>query len=216
MTLPPLPAFAVTGVGSLPDADVESAVDRVLAQAPDLPFAPQLPNRSPRERPVAQAAEGLPGVRIDDRHGWAFVEGISIPGTGTVPEDSGEPVVGDEAYAGLYRLLDRVKGSERPVKVQLTGPVTIASRVTDGRGRRAIYDSAWRRAAARAIGRKAAHLADQVRDAGCEPVVFLDEPELLGAAGPQAALSPAGAAALVAEALEEIDAPRGVHCCARV
>jgi hypothetical protein len=202
MGLPGLEPFTPTGVGSL------------LEHAPALPYAPQLPNRSARERLVPQTAEGLPGIRIDPASGWAFVEGISIPGTGRVPE-IGEPVVSEEAYPGLFRLLERLRGSGRPVQVHLAGPVTVASRVTDGRGRRAVYDPGWRAAAATAIGTKGAYVAKLVRDAGCEPLVILDEPSLAIPTGGEAALTSEGAHRLVAEALEGIDAPRGVHCCAR-
>lgn len=214
MPLPALEPFTPTGVGSLPFTDVAEAVDAVLGHAPDFPYAPQLPQRTPFERMVPQTAEGLPGIKIEPERGWPLVEGISIPGTGAVPP-VGDAVVSDQAYPGLYALLERLQGSGKPVAVHLAGPVTVASNTTDGRGRRAIYDPGWRRAAAEGIGGKGAHIARLVRDAGCEPVIVLDEPWFWRFPGAEAALTPNGAQALVADALERIDAPRGIHCCAQ-
>ena len=59
-----LPAGVTTGVGSLPHRDARAAADFVLSALPELPAIPSLPNRSPAEGMLAQAAVGIRGVAI--------------------------------------------------------------------------------------------------------------------------------------------------------
>ena len=59
-----LPAGVITGVGSLPHRDGRAAADFVLSALPELPAIPSLPNRSPAEGMLAQAAVGIRGVSI--------------------------------------------------------------------------------------------------------------------------------------------------------
>src|SRR5436309_2610833 len=61
---PLLTSGIATSIGSLPHRDAREAAAFVLATHPDLPAAPQLPRRSPRERMVAQAAAGIDGVSV--------------------------------------------------------------------------------------------------------------------------------------------------------
>ena len=70
MSLGPHSALLVpglaTGIGSLPHLDPTEAVRVSLTETPRLPFAPQLPNRSPREGMIAEWIVALPEVTVAD------------------------------------------------------------------------------------------------------------------------------------------------------
>ena len=57
-----LTAGAASGIGSLPHTDARAAAEFVLERLPDLPAIPSLPQRSPAETMLAQAAVGVRGV----------------------------------------------------------------------------------------------------------------------------------------------------------
>ena len=52
---------AVTGIGSLPHHNVDAALEHSLRMG--IPFLPQIPIRNPWEFMIAQALEGMPGLR---------------------------------------------------------------------------------------------------------------------------------------------------------
>lgn len=95
----------VTGIGSLPHRDPVAATAFVSRFAPHLPFWPQLPQASPRELMVAQAARGT--------EPWndAVASGLSAFERG--------------AKRGMFKDAVAVKG-------QLVGPVTLA--LAEGHG----------------------------------------------------------------------------------
>src|SRR5207244_2470554 len=53
-----------TSIGSLPHTDTRAAAAFVLRTHPDLPAAPQLPNRSPLEGMLPQWLRALPEVQV--------------------------------------------------------------------------------------------------------------------------------------------------------
>ena len=61
-----LAAGMATGVGSLPHRDADAAAALVLRCLPELPAAPQLPQRSAREGMLAQWMHGVVGVDVAD------------------------------------------------------------------------------------------------------------------------------------------------------
>ncbi|MDA0172169.1 hypothetical protein OJ998_23910 [Solirubrobacter taibaiensis] len=95
-----LPSWATTGVGSLPFTDVEAAVDHVLT-AYDIPFCPQLPRLEGDM--ITEWLGADPG-----RCGWSPARDRERP----------------RAWGTLLRRLD--DAPSRVVKLQVTGPVTLA------------------------------------------------------------------------------------------
>src|SRR5262245_30224241 len=110
-----------TGVGSLPHTDPAAAAQLVLRCLPELPAAPQLPARDPREGMIAQWAVALPEVRVA-ADGTLEVDGTS--------NDDPVCVFDERAHAGLLGFLDAIDALDRAparVKVQLTGPLTLGT-----------------------------------------------------------------------------------------
>ena len=162
-----------TAVGSLPFVDADEAVAFVLAALPELPAAPTLPRRDPREGMIAQAAWGIDGVsvRLD---GTLAVDVAALD-----PEAPlADPGLGGAPFATLRAFLAAIEGRTEPVKVQITGPATLAVALVR-EGVAAPVASAVAVTAVRARGRA---VLDAVRAVAPDATVvaFLDEPALVG------------------------------------
>ena len=201
-----LPAGAVTGIGSLPSTDPAEASALVLRTLPDLPAAPQLPNRSPAESMLAQVTCCIPGVstnpdgtlRVDE-------QGLDEP-----PAVTG---LDEEAWRGTLAFLDGVTHRRGPVKLQLAGPVTVAVGLIEAGVEVAPALSTASTAVAgtaRALVREAG-----LRAPGAPLVVFLDEPGLVAFADPAFPIDLDDAVDLLSGALAALghEVVTGVHCC---
>ncbi len=203
-----LPLGLATAIGSLPHCDPGEAVDFALRHNPRLPAAPSLPAHSPHEGMIAQAASGLRGVTIGG-DGSLEIEPDSL--------DPDDPFVesgfGGPAFTGLRAFLTAVADRTDPIKLQVTGPVTLgvalhASGVPTG------LAFAVSGAAVRGRARRLLALLEE-RAPQARPVIFLDEPGLTGAIDPRFPLPTELALDLVSGVLAvlEPEAVTGVHCC---
>ncbi len=196
-----------TAIGSLPFTDVDEAVAFVLAALPDLPAAPTLPRRDPREGMIAQAAWGIVGVEVRP-DGTIAVEPAALDPAARL----GDPALAGAPFATLRAFLAAVRGRTGPVKLQVTGPATLAMALVEAG---APVDRACAVAGA-AVRERAVAVLDAARAAAPEAtlVMFLDEPALVG--GPPEALGhPEDVIDLVSGALAvcEPRAVTGVHVC---
>ncbi len=212
-----------TGIGSLPHSDPVAAAELVLRCLPELPAAPQLPARDPREGMIAQWLGALPEVEVS-AEGAVVVTGASD----AEPEcrfDSG-------AHAGLLAFLDLASSAPAPsasassaqaasarraparvarVKAQLTGPLTLgvaleaAGMPTKRAFRRAAEASrAWAVALEALV---AARLPD------ADLVLFFDEPSLVQWRRGDGPLDRESAIDVLSGALAAVDCITGVHVC---
>lgn len=194
-----------TGIGSLPHSDPVEAAHVVLRLVPDLPAAPQLPERDPREGMIAQWLHALPEVVVTD-DGTCTLLGRSDE----APHCEFDAV----SHAGLLTFLDvAAMAGARParVKVQLTGPLTLGTAL-EGLGMSTAR--AFRRAAV--LCRAWATALEQLvasRLPGTDVVVFLDEPALVRWRRGEAALDRDSAIDVLSGALAAIDGVTGVHVC---
>jgi hypothetical protein len=205
-----LPIGLASAVGSLPHVDVAKAVDFALDLQPRLPAAPSLPQKSPVEGMIPQAAWGIPGVLVLP-DGSLLVDEAAV--------DPGAPLQGslDEAepFASLRAFLDAVTGRVAPFKIQLTGPVTL------GLALHAVGVSAARAfaVAGKAVGTRVHEVLQAARRVapGATPLVFLDEPGLTAALEPGFPLGVDDTLDLVSSALAAVEggAIAGLHCCGR-
>src|SRR5688500_6988613 len=120
-----LQAGFATSIGSLPHRDADAAAAFVLRHHPVLPAAPQLPRRSPLEGMIAQAARGMPGVTVNP-DGTLVVDADGLDPSATV-----EPPLDGASHAGLLAFLALAAGRTGPVKIQLTGPLTLGQALVD-------------------------------------------------------------------------------------
>jgi methionine synthase II (cobalamin-independent) len=197
-----------TSIGSLPHTDARAAATFVLERHPRLPAAPSLPNRSGMERMVAQAAWGIAGIRVLP-DGSLEVDDPAIDPRAPLTDAGilGEPFVGLRAFLGA------VAGRRGPIKLQLTGPVTLGIAL-HSIGIPAARAFAVAGAAVRARARALVNAARET--APMAPlVVFVDEPGLTAAMQRGFPLDPNRTIDLVSSALAALEphAITGLHCC---
>lgn len=203
-----LPHGVATSIGSLPHTDPRAAATFVLERQPRLPAAPSLPNRSGTERMIAQAAWGIAGVHVLADGSLQLDDACLDPRSPlTTAGVEGDPFVGLRAFLGA------VAGRRAPIKLQLTGPVTLGIALHN-LGVPASRAFAVAGAAVRARARALVAAAQET--APMAPlVVFVDEPGLTAAMHPTFPLDPNRTIDLVSSTLATLEphAVTGVHCC---
>jgi hypothetical protein len=202
-----LRAGTVTSIGSLPHRDADSAAAFVLRHHPTLPAAPQLPRRSPLEGMVAQAARGIPGVTVRPDGSLDVDLDVLDPANPVLPTFDGA------SHAGLLAFLSMAAGRTGPVKLQLTGPITLGLALVAAGADPSV---AFLVAAAAVRAEGAAMLALFRRRLPEAPLVaFLDEPGLVRVPGRSLPIDNETAVDILSSALAvlEDEAVTGVHCC---
>jgi hypothetical protein len=217
------PVGAGTGVGSLPGTDIDDAVRLVFGELPDLPHLPELPNRGAGSEMVGRAAAVLADLHVDlQPTGWRLLPGGARAGH-------------EEQRAGdfLRRDLDALQAAAfdyaGPLKLQLTGPWSLAASIELPRGGPALGDAGASRDLAEALTEGLRlHLEDvRRRVPGAELVVQIDEPSLPAVLAGHIP-TPSGFSVLppveesaaqerLADLLGSVEATggrAGVHCCA--
>jgi hypothetical protein len=206
----PEPEFGlgtVTGIGSLPHANVEAAISFVLGRLPGLPAAPSLPSVDPRQAMAAEAMWGIAGVTVGEDGAYALDPEAVDPGAPLADLTLDGP-----PFAATHAFLDAVRGRTGPVKLQLPGPVTVG-RALVAAG--ADPDRAFAVAGA-AVSHRARGLVALARQAlpDAQLLVFVDEPGLASSL-PALPVPVDQVIDLVSSALAAIEphAITGIHCC---
>ncbi|GIU85078.1 MAG: hypothetical protein KatS3mg008_1853 [Acidimicrobiales bacterium] len=201
-----IPIGAVTGVGSVPHCDPSEAVDFVLRTQSRLPAAPQLPARSPNESMLGQAIVGMRGVTLDP------VGGLKVDLDEFAPAEGGDSLSSD-AFVGMRAFLNAVVDRTGPVKVQLTGAVTLAVElIRAGVPPRLAFDAATKTLEVR-VGEIMGVMERRLPQVG--RVLVFDEPWLTALRGEGLPASPVQVLDALARILGVGSewATVGVHCC---
>lgn len=162
-----------TAIGSLPHRDPDAAAALVLRCVPELPAAPQLPQRTPLEGFVAQWARAIDCVDIE-------ADGALVVRAGIAADAPIDTTFDALAHGGLLAFLDAASSSPMPVKrvkVQCAGPLTLGVALVDaGVDVETAFELGSR--TVRAWARALQHLVSaRLPDAAL--VVCLDEPALV-------------------------------------
>jgi methionine synthase II (cobalamin-independent) len=211
-------AYRATGLGSLPGTDPLEAARTVLGELPELPHLPELPARGQHADLAGRGAVLLVDLPVDlQPAGWRITSHASRDGR--------------RARDLLARDLDALEqaadatGAPARLKLQVTGPWTLASLLQLDRGERVLSDhgAVTDLAASLAEGARR-HLADvQRRFPGCALTLQVDEPSLpavLQAQVPNASgagrlrAPDAQRAAEVLRTVLDVAERSVVHCCA--
>jgi hypothetical protein len=214
------PAGAVTGIGSLPTLASETAIQNVADLSPEIPFWPQLPQRSEQERAIGQCF-GILTDRIkprDEGYGYEVKDGFIDSVVDLLHHSRGsiepanasafDPFV-DALEGGLFRKASAVKG-------QIEGPITLSAYLFY-KGRPFLSDAALFAAVAFHVSQMLCWQIERLQSVTDLPVLlFVDEPALcLEVSGHGVSeddrLSALGAILDVARAR---GAMAGLHCCA--
>lgn len=123
-----------TGIGSLPGTDIREAlrgVREILAVDDHIPYLPELPARGPGADMVGRAAGLLVDLHVDlQPAGWRLVErpGHDASRTGAFLRED------------LDELAEAFDGWEGELKLQCTGPWTLAANLELTRGEKVLVD----------------------------------------------------------------------------
>jgi methionine synthase II (cobalamin-independent) len=209
--------MTTTGLGSVPGDDIREWMRAVL-ELVDIPFLPELPAR-PYGDMLSRTVGVLTELAADlQPAGWRLTGG----------GDTRASLDQRRARALLQEDLDVLEeyayGYEGPLKVQVTGPWTLAAALERPRGDKVLADHGARRDLAQALADGVEqHLADvRKRVPGAELVLQVDEPGLpavLAGAVPTASgwskhRSVDGPGAVELLSMFTTAAPTIVHCCA--
>ncbi|WP_206330544.1 methionine synthase [Modestobacter sp. KNN46-3] len=205
-----------TGVGSLPGTDPVEAMRLVVGELPDLPHLPELPGRGAGSDLIGRAAALLVDLYVDlTPAGWRLV---ARPGADL--RRAREALARD--LDALYEVAERYVG---PLKIQVTGPWTLAAGLERSRGDRAVVDAGARRDLAQSLAEGiGAHVAAvSARVPGASVLVQLDEPSVpavlqgglptVSGFGKLSAIESNVVEEQLAGLVRQVSAPVVVHCC---
>ncbi|MFY9918276.1 MAG: methionine synthase [Mycobacterium sp.] len=164
-----------TGIGSWPGTSAREAAEIVVGELHRMPHLVELPARGIGADLIGRAGALLVDITIDTvPRGYRIAAGRSAVTRRAVSFLAEDVDALEEAWekAGL-------RGSDRIVKVQAPGPITLAAQLELPGGHRAITDPGAVRDLARSLAEGvAAHRAEVARRLECAVVVQFDEPSL--------------------------------------
>lgn len=215
-TIPWAPGSA-TGIGSMPGTEPLDAARLVFEALPELPHLPELPDRDPAADMVGRAVALLLDLPVDlQPSGWRLVD---RPGADL-----------RRARSLLAQDLDALEevadGYTGPLKLQATGPWTLAATVEKYRGDKVLSDHGARRDLAASLTEGlVTHVAEVARRVpGAQVLLQLDEPMLptvLGGGVPTISgfgrlrvVEEAEARRVLRDVVEAVGVPVVFHCCA--
>lgn len=219
--------FKATGIGSVPSTDVKSTCNNILEQLPEIPFWPQLVNRSHLEDMNIQFSEGLPLLEIREKKRDLVISSVDkeselVTFYSHFLDDNVDYFAISEEYApGLYELVRIIgqnpEGYGSHIKGQTVGPVTFAASITEGEGKSVLYNPELLEALTKGLAIKALWQVKKLGKSGKKPIIFLDEPYLSGFGSAFSPIERHDVITLIREVIdylrERSDALIGIHCC---
>ena len=168
---------AGTGVGSMPGGDIRESLRVIRGEVGDFVFVPELPARGPHAGMIGRALAVLEGLEADlQPAGWRL-------GVGSGRDlRRARSLLAEDLDAAEDLLADHTG----PVKVQVTGPLTLAAQVERVRGDKMVGDHGARRELAESLAEGlTTHVADVRRRFGRaeQVVVQIDEPSITAVLG---------------------------------
>ncbi len=227
--------FLGTAIGSMPYDDPKHAVEVSLSTL-DAPIWPQLGAFGLKEQMEIQYSEGIPCAVIDEEKGRMFFD-TSVDYSDAFAEfyetymmamdpdegngDCSAMAISEEFSKGIYameRELQARGGAKLPwLKVQVTGPISIALTITDENKRAIYYNEEFRDVIVKAIAMKCRWQIQMFKKYAENIICFIDEP-ILSAFGSSTYVSVKreDVVALLAEVIDAVHmdgAYAGIHCC---
>ncbi len=217
--------FSPTGIGSVPHREAAEVVDFVLDNFLEIPFWPQLPQRSFKENMYVQYSEGLPGFTLNEEEQQVLVD-LSSDWLGKLESFYQAYLNGDTDFfsvskdyaAGFFEFLERIKNKEdKPLflKGQVTGPVSFGLTVTDQNKKPIIYEETLKDALVKLLAQKGAWQEKKIKEASpsSETIIFYDEPYLASFGSAYVKLEREEVEGFFSEIRRSISGRLGVHCC---
>lgn len=215
----------VTGIGSMPHADIERACSIILNDCPDIPYCPQFSHIDPRESMFLQCTEHLPCLKADTENKKVLYD-TSVDRDAALAEFY-ERMAGEDydhfrispSYSrGFDAMLKASKSHGNTfIKSQIIGPITFLSSVIGADNKALIYDPTLADATLIGLGMKGLWQAREIKRTGKVPIVFYDEPYLSSLGSAYMPMDKDKAATIIdnlVEYIKERDSILvGMHCC---
>jgi hypothetical protein len=183
-----LPFMAGLAIGSVPNESVDEALDNLSSL--DIPAYPQMVKVSFYEDMIYGAMDGFGFIKVSEEKRSVFIpragfeDNLALFYENFYKGDYSFLALGPRSQGGWTAFLERAGKDPNFGKVflkaQVVGPLTLAQSVRLEDGSSALDDPNILEALSFGLGAKAAWLADQIRQTGRLPVVFIDEPGLTG------------------------------------
>ncbi|MGJ9422885.1 methionine synthase [Aeromicrobium sp. CF3.5] len=160
-----------TGIGSMPGTDFVESLKIATEATPDLPFIPELPARGPHAGMIGRTLGLITDLGADlQPDGWRIGVGEGLDQRRARSLLAHDLDVAEEALSEYVG----------PLKVQVTGPLTLAASVERPRGDKMLADHGARRELAGVLaGGLATHVADlRRRFPAVDLLVQVDEPAI--------------------------------------
>lgn len=182
-------------IGSLPISDHVEATRIVFQHTPEIPLWVQLPTHR-EEGMMVQFLPGIPGITYEgDRvfidtsrpsfsdESLKFYEEYLAAAGGHTPLDRTRFSLTPETAKGFFVLSDLISTTSsfpEALKGQITGPITLATTLTDQNRRAIFYDDQVRDLVLKILALKAKWQVEKLATHGVPAIVFIDEPALAG------------------------------------
>ena len=139
-----------TAIGSWPGADMGDAIKIAFAEAPDLPYLPELPARGPYAGLVGRGTALLAGLAVDlQPAGWRLADASSREHRLAI----------STLRSDLDQLEEQAQGYLGPIKYAVAGPWTLAASMERPRGDRGLADRGARRDLGQSLARASPSLS---------------------------------------------------------
>ncbi|MDR2353292.1 MAG: hypothetical protein LBF22_09075, partial [Deltaproteobacteria bacterium] len=187
MYVRPLP-LETLAIGSFPHTDPHVPLD-LMATCVGIPASPQLPRLSPWEDMLLGAIDGLFFVEADANHNLSVPlakreENLTLFYERFYSGDLEFLALSPRSATGWNAFLARAridpKFGKQVLKSQVVGPLTFGQSVNVEGSFKVVDNPEIQEACAQGLGAKAAWEAQQIRNLGKFPMIFLDEPGLSG------------------------------------
>lgn len=215
--------FPITGIGSLPHHNVDSALDYSFKH--DIPFLPQLPILNKKEFMIQQALFALPGLVINEKNEARVDLKKWLKDKNTFEqkldkalqnEDYSEFGPNPEVQSAFNSFVFECEEKSVPMaKIQLSGPLTaqIVTQLTDGDGLSDYPDLLSH--CYKTVLIQALAMNKELIERGIKPLFFVDEPGLYAySLATPLQMTAFEELRLMLLSLQKQGAKTGLHCCA--
>ena len=219
-------SFIATGIGSFPHKDEKEVFRLVFENFSEIPFWPQLPNRSFLEGMVVQYAQGFPCLKWDEKKKRVWVD--TTQGFDHeverfyrwLEDEELEPFQMTEDFAIGLGILKELASEDRRkriryIKGQITGPITFGLSLVDQERKSIFYDPTLREILVKHLSSKARWMEKRLNDLfpGKETILFFDEPSLSSFGSAFSGLNREEVILSLNECFDAVKGLKGIHCC---
>lgn len=208
-----------TAIGSLPHIDPQQACSVVLANLPEIPHWPQLPQRSFLENMYAQFSERFPGIVLDNNNIYIdrsrdLSEELEKLYTAFIEDEGDYGSLGLNYAEGFYTFLNKFnKRNVKAVKGQITGPISFGLTITDQNRRPLLYDDVLAEALAKHLRMKAKWQEQKLQSICSTTIISIDEPYLSSVGSGFISISRKQVTDLLEEVMGGLNGLKMIHCC---